>query len=78
MMGVSFTALDPLITAMGLIQHRFWITCIANSVYLVIAWFLGSQYGILGITLALGLQSMITIAIKLLIVQKKSCSDYEE
>lgn len=77
MIGVSFTALDPLVTAMGLIQHRFWITCIANCLYLVVAWFLGSQYGLLGITFALGLQSFMTIAIKLIIVQQKSSNSNE-
>jgi O-antigen/teichoic acid export membrane protein len=70
-MSVVFTSIHPLFLAMGYVKKDFSIAIISNVAFLFLAWYLGRQLGLMGIVIALGIQSGTVIFLKLYFVYKK-------
>jgi O-antigen/teichoic acid export membrane protein len=71
--GVSatFTSLHPLFLALGYVKEDFEIATVANVAFLLIAWHLGREFGLMGIVNALGIQSVTVISLKMYFVYKR-------
>jgi O-antigen/teichoic acid export membrane protein len=62
--ALACEGIHPLFIAMGYVQKNFLILALANGCFLVAAWLLGKQAGLVGIVCALGIQFSLVIAMK--------------
>lgn len=67
----------PLFNAFGYAKQKFVIMGIGNILYLIIAWFLGSLYGLSGIINAYGAQFIFITASKILYIKIKNKNEIE-
>ena len=67
----AFVVVHPLFLALGFIKRELGILIVANLLYLGAAWFLGSQFQLLGIVLAYGLQFTAVLAPKLWYIRRE-------
>lgn len=74
--SAGFTAIHPLFVAMGYVQKNIVILLVANTIYVVSAWYLGSNIGLLGFTIAYFLQFSAVIIMKILYMYSKSFEKY--
>jgi O-antigen/teichoic acid export membrane protein len=65
----AFVVVHPLFTALGFVRQELAIQIVSNSLYLVAAWFLGREFGLLGIVLAYGVQFSSVLLPKCLIIR---------
>lgn len=70
-LSVVFTSIHPLFLAMGYVKKDFGIAIISNVAFLFLAWYLGGRLGLMGIVIALGIQSITVVILKLYFVYKK-------
>ena len=68
--SISFITIHPLFTAMGFVKQTSIIIFCANAVYLVMAWSLGIQFGIMGLAVAFLIQFSIVAGFKALYISK--------
>lgn len=64
----TFVGLHPYFIAIGNIKLNVLVLLISNASYLLIAWNLGKEIGLLGIIVAYGAQSMIGVVLKIIIL----------
>lgn len=77
--ALSYTAVHQLFTSLGLVREDFYITGTSNIVYVIVAYFLAKEIGLLGIVLALALQVMLSINLKKVKIKKMlPSSDHEQ
>lgn len=63
-LACAFVVVHPLFLACGFVKRELGILVAGNLLYLLAAWQLGAQFGLLGIVLAYGVQSAAVIAPK--------------
>jgi len=68
--SVTAVVIHPLFLALGYVKQNTFIVLISNSAYLVTAYLLGSEFGLVGFSLAYGVSLAIVLTCKAVIIQK--------
>lgn len=63
-MGIAFTAVHPLVNALGLVRAGFFIILMSNSVFLLVLPPLAMGYALQGVIMAVGIQFCLAIGLK--------------
>lgn len=61
----------PLFNALGYVKQKFFIMGIGNIVYLILAWILGENFGLIGIISAWGSQFIIITTLKVIYIKQR-------
>ena len=68
--SLAFQGLHPLFVAMGYIRKNFLILALANAAFLLCAWRFGTEWGLIGIVVALAVQFSIMVLLKILYLRR--------
>lgn len=69
-LSVAFITIHPLFVAIGYVKQNAMIILFCNTFYLIIAFYLGSQIGLMGIVISFGIQFLCVVTIKILFLKK--------
>jgi len=67
----SFNPIHPLFVALGFVKIESVFFILSSGVFLILAWVLGTNYGLIGIILANGFGALVLVLSKLIYVLKK-------
>lgn len=67
----SFNPIHPLFVALGYVKYESLFFILSSCIFLLLSWFLGKSYGLIGIILANGFGSLILVLSKLTYILKK-------
>lgn len=70
----SFNPIHPLFVALGHVKYESAFFILSSGIFLLLSWFLGNLYGLIGIILANGLGVLILVLSKFIFIFK---NDYE-
>lgn len=66
--STSFITIHPLFLSLGYVKQNLFIIACSNLIYLVLAWTMGSFFGLIGLVLTFGIQFLIVICLKIYII----------
>lgn len=59
--AIAFTAVHPLLNALGWVRQGFYIVLGSNIIYLLLLWMLGLPYGIFGVIISIAIQCILVV-----------------
>ncbi len=69
--SIAVVAIHPLFTAMGYVKQTSIILLLSDLVYLILAWYLGHAFGLLGLAVAYGFQFGAVAGLKAIYMSRK-------
>lgn len=69
--SLMFICIHPLFIALGLVRKNVSILLIANTIYLLLSYILGSNFNLYGVIIAYGFQFSLVLIMKLTIIKKQ-------